>query len=221
MKFEQKMIVVSAPSGTGKTTLNKRFLSHHPSYQMVTSHTSRPRRDQEVSGHDYHFTDVKSFETKIEKKQMLEWAKVFNNYYGTSIEELQGLVDKGITPLLEIDIKGWKMIQPKVPHALSIFIFPPKVEDLWQRLKLRATESEEVRWRRLKTARDEIASAKNYDFFLINQNLDQAYLQLESIILKEKTSMTIEQGSLFAQGLLKEFDQASWYQDLKGRYGES
>jgi len=221
MKFEQKMIVVSAPSGTGKTTLNKRFLTQHPNYKMVTSHTSRQRRKNEVDGQDYHFIDAQDFKSKIDKKQMLEWAKVFNNYYGTSIEELEHLVHQNLTPLLEIDVKGWQMIQPNVPNAVSIFIFPPKVEDLWQRLKLRATESEEIRWRRLKTARDEIESAKNYDFFLVNENLDQAYAQLQNIILTSQSIMSKGQGTEFALDLLDEFEKSNWYLDLKGKYGES
>ena len=207
--------VVSAPSGTGKTTLNRRLIKEHANIQMSVSYTTRKKRVNETDGVDYHFVSDEKFRELINAGQMLEYAEVFGTLYGTSFAEIVRIQGLGKIALLEIDVQGWRQAREKIETSRSIFILPPSVEELWQRLELRGTESKEVRWRRLMTARAEISSGSLYETFLINRDLDSAYTELQSIIIKgKKPSISKAKGVAYCQQLLAEFDSAAWLQKL-------
>ncbi len=207
--------VVSAPSGTGKTTLNRRLINEHAEIQMSVSYTTRKKRVNETDGIDYHFVSEDKFRELIKAGQMLEYAEVFDTLYGTSFAEITRIQGLGKIALLEIDVQGWRQAREKIDTSKSIFILPPSVEELWQRLELRGTESKDVRWRRLMTARAEISSGSLYETFLINRDLDSAYTELQGIIIKgKKPSITKAKGVAYCQQLLAEFDSAGWLQKL-------
>ena len=207
--------VVSAPSGTGKTTLNRRLINEHAEIQMSVSYTTRKKRVNETDGIDYHFVSEDKFRELIKAGQMLEYAEVFDTLYGTSFAEITRIQGLGKIALLEIDVHGWRQAREKIDTSNSIFILPPSVEELWQRLELRGTESKDVRWRRLMTARAEISSGSLYETFLINRDLDSAYTELQGIIIKgKKPSITKAKGVAYCQQLLAEFDSAGWLQKL-------
>ncbi len=209
------VFVVSAPSGTGKTTLNRRLLANHEHIQMSVSYTTRKKRKGEVDGVDYHFVTPEYFREQIKKGQMLEYAEVFGTLYGTPLSEIGRIQKLGKVALLEIDVQGWRQAKEKVKHALSIFILPPSVQALWKRLEARGTEPKEVRWRRLMTARAEISSGNLYDYFVVNTDLDPAYKELEDIVIKGKKGKIANRGgAALCQKLLQEFDKAPWLQKL-------
>lgn len=208
--------VVSAPSGTGKTTLNRRLIQEHPHIQMSVSYTTRERRDAERDGLDYHFVSEQAFRELIKQGQMLEYAEVFGGtLYGTSVAEIQRIQSAGQTALLEIDVQGWRQARVKIENSRSIFILPPSVETLWQRLESRGTEPKDVRWRRLMTARAEISCGNLYETFIVNRDLETAYRELEGIVIKgKKAQMSRDEGVRLCQNLLHEFDNAPWLQKL-------
>lgn len=210
-----RVFVISAPSGTGKTTLNRRLIQAHDSVSMSVSYTTRKRRGGERDGVDYHFIDTGRFRELIRQHQMLEYAEVFGTLYGTAVTEIQRIQAAGRTALLEIDVQGWRQAREKLAGAKSVFILPPSIEVLWRRLESRGTESKEVRWRRLMTARSEISCGSLYDFFIINRDLETAYQELEAIVIKgENGKIGNAEGAAFCQQLLAEFDKAPWIQKL-------
>jgi guanylate kinase len=213
------IFAVSAPSGTGKTTLNGRLHNQHPDVEISVSLTTRPRRTGEVDGMHYHFVDRIEFQRHIDAGKMLEWAEVFGNLYGTSHSEIERITGRGHRVILEIDVQGWKTIKPKLPGAVSIFILPPSMEDLWKRLENRGTDSPAVRWKRFKTARDEIAAGRIYDYFIVNDELERAYSELESIIVRnEPGRITGSDGARLCDQLLDEFEHNSNILKLKSIY---
>jgi guanylate kinase len=182
---------------------------------MSVSFTTRARRAGEQDGVDYHFVDTERFRELIKQGQMLEYAEVFGTLYGTAIAEVQRIQAAGKIALLEIDVQGWRQAREKLVNAKSIFILPPSVETLWKRLEARGTETKEVRWRRLMTARAEISCGNLYDFFITNHDLDTAYAELQGIIIHGKSgSIGNAQGVALCQQLLAEFDKAPWLQKL-------
>src|SRR5690606_34180996 len=138
-------------------------------------YTARPRRPMEKDGVDYHFVTPQSFRERMARGEMLEYAEVFGTLYGTSLAEIARIRELGRTVVLEIDVQGWRQAKAKLPEARSIFILPPSIAALWQRLELRGTEPEGVRWRRLETARGEIAEGNLYDYFIVNSDVEAAY----------------------------------------------
>lgn len=211
----ERVFVVSAPSGTGKTTLNRRLVAEHPEIMMSVSYTTRGIRSGEREGVDYHYVSKDRFEDLAKKGEMLEYAEVFGTMYGTATAELKRIQALGKTPLLEIDVQGWRQAREKLPGAKSVFILPPTVETLWKRLESRGTESKDVRWRRLMTARNEISSGALYEYFIINSDLDKAYAELQDIIINGKNGkIGNAEGATFCQKLLTEFDNSSWLQKL-------
>jgi guanylate kinase len=212
---KKPVFVVSAPSGTGKTTLNRRLMSTHENIQMSVSYTTRRKRRGEVDGVDYHFVTPEFFREQIKKGQMLEYAEVFGTLYGTPLAEIERIQKLGKVALLEIDVQGWRQAKEKIKNSLSVFILPPSVAALWERLEARGTESKEVRWRRLMTARNEISCGNLYDYFVVNTDLDPAYRELEDIIIKGKNGKIANRGgAALCQKLLQEFDKAPWLQKL-------
>ncbi len=210
------VFAVSAPSGTGKTTLNSRFERDHPDVEISVSLTTRKQRPGETAGKHYHFVDRSEFEKNVAAGNMLEWAEVFGNLYGTSKAEVKRITSKGHKVILEIDVQGWMTAKPKLPGAISIFILPPSMIDLWHRLEKRGTDSPEVRWRRFQAARDEIAAGRIYDFFIVNDDLARAYKELESIIVTGERGLTSQDaGKVLCDRLLNEFEQSHKILELK------
>lgn len=214
------LFIVSAPSGTGKTTLNRRLVSEHKDrLAMSVSYTARPIRPGEVDGVDYHYVQDSSFRDLIKRGEMLEYAEVFGVLYGTAKAEVARITALGQSCILEIDVQGWEQVKRAMPEAKSVLILPPSIKELWQRLAGRGTEAEKVRWRRLKTAREEISKGHLYDYFLVNAAFDDAYRDLQSIIINGKNSgMARDQGLCHCQNLVAEFDASEWIQKLAAQY---
>ncbi len=216
------VFAVSAPSGTGKTTLNSRLEKLHPDVEISISLTTRKQRSGEIDGKHYHFVDNATFQKNATEGRMLEWAEVFGNLYGTSISEIERITKKNHKVILEIDVQGWMTAQPKLPGALAVFILPPSMIDLWNRLEKRGTDSPQVRWRRFKAARDEIAAGRIYDFFIVNDDLERAYGELEAIIVHgEPGRISGKAGHALCDRLLNEFQQSSKILELKAIHEET
>ena len=178
------IFVISSPSGGGKTSLIKKLLEDPRSESTVLSisHTTREKRLNEKDGVDYFFTDKKSFEDKIKKNDFLEYATVFDNYYGTSQETVNTLVSQGKTVILELDWQGAKQVKSKLLCYL-IFLLPPSIDDLKKRLIDRNLDESEIIEKRIKEAKNEISNSKIYDFLILNDNFEMALQDLKSIIL--------------------------------------
>lgn len=216
-KKAPSVFIVSAPSGTGKTTLNRRLTREHPHVEIAVSLTTRPIRKGEVDGEHYHFVTREEFNQRIIAGDMLEVADVFGNQYGTPKSEILRIQSKGHTPILEIDVQGWKNARSHLDEPpISIFIVPPDIKSLWRRLENRGTDTLEGRWKRLQTARDEIADGKLYEYFIINDNVDHAFEELKNIVVGGKPgNMDNKQGAVHCAKLLAEFTQDPWLRELE------
>jgi guanylate kinase len=180
------LLVVSAPSGTGKTTLVERLVERVPDLAMSHSYTSRPARSGEVDGHDYHFISRARFEEMIAADAFLEWADVFGNYYGTAGADTARLRDAGKDVVLVIDVQGARQVRRRCPNLRSIFVLPPSFQVLEARLRGRSGDSEEAIRRRLQVARDEVRAYTEYDYVVINDEIEAAVRRLEGIIVAER-----------------------------------
>ena len=183
-----KLIVLSAPSGAGKTTLVRRLLEREPNLRFSISFTTRPPRKTETSGEDYFFVDEAQFEAMIAAGEFLEHARVFDHWYGTSREHVRALIESGQTVLLEIDWQGARQVRRAAPHALTVFILPPSVPALEQRLRRRASDSDAVIARRLRDALDDMSHWDEFDFVIVNDDLDTATDELARIVCGEPGS---------------------------------
>lgn len=181
------LFVISAPSGTGKTTLLKRVMATLGNLEFSISHTTRQPRQGEQDGRDYHFVSRERFEGMIGDGLFLEWARVHDNLYGTSIGAVESQLAGGKDVILDIDVQGASIIRESGQEAVSIFIAPPSLGVLEARLRGRKTDSEETIALRLKNARDEMAEAGSYDYFLINDQLDEAVQTLSAVIVAERS----------------------------------
>lgn len=178
-----KMIVICAPSGTGKSTLINRLKADHPELQWSVSCTTRPMRAGEVDGKDYHFIAVADFEKQIADGQFIEWAKVHSNYYGTSKIFVNKCLDSGHSMLFDLDVQGvdsMKRIYGK--DANVIFIEPPSIEELEKRLVVRGTDKTEVIKERVANARRELTRKNDFDHLIMNDDVERAYKQLKSVV---------------------------------------
>ena len=203
--------VVSAPSGAGKTTLNKRLTSDLPDLELSVSYTTRTKRPGEAEGYHYHFIDRPSFETMIASGRMLEHAEVFDTLYGTSYDEIERISSAGKKVLLEIDVQGWQQAREKLVGCQSIFILPPSIDTLWRRLSKRGTENASARLRRLQAALREISAAHLYDHFIVNDNFEEAYSELKGVVLTGCSHrLTKDQGIERCAALATEFRQGDW-----------
>lgn len=185
------LYIVSAPSGAGKSSLIdailKRFNSDD-SLRLSVSHTTRSPRGEEVDHVSYHFVTKEEFEALIERKAFYEYAKVFDNYYGTSREIVEQWLDEGKDVFLDIDWQGARQIREQTPGAKGIFIIPPSLEELENRLRKRGTDAEEVIVKRMNKAVSEISHYNEYDYVIINDDFEQSILSLRSIILANRSS---------------------------------
>lgn len=180
------LFIISAPSGAGKTSLVKALLNNDPQLQVSISYTTRNPRPQEMNGIDYHFVTLPDFQAMLEQNIFLEYAKVFDNYYGTSQVWLEQQLNKGKDIILEIDWQGAQQVRAKMLTAVSIFILPPSKNALKQRLKSRAQDSEEIIARRLKDAVSDMSHYNEFDYVVINDNFDITFNELHNIIKSQR-----------------------------------
>lgn len=176
------LYIVAAPSGAGKTTLVKLLLERDAGIRVSISSTTRPPRPGEVDGRDYHFVDVQSFLKMVNKGEFLEWAEVHGNYYGTSKSWIEAEMAAGRDVLLEIDWQGAQQVRKVFPEAIGVFILPPSLTVLKERLSGRATDSAETIARRIAAARDEMRHVDEFDYVIINDDLQPALDNLMSIV---------------------------------------
>ncbi|WP_180297308.1 guanylate kinase [Snodgrassella alvi] len=176
------IFIVSAASGTGKTTLVSRLSTHQPDIRISISHTTRAPREGEQNGVHYHFVSRTEFEEMIAGNMFIEHANVYGNYYGTSLKAVESLTQQGFNVILEIDVQGAEQMRRLLPEATSIFILPPSMTELTERLKNRGTDSEDVIAHRLKKSREEIEQSLLFDYVIVNQELTQAEQDLLAII---------------------------------------
>ncbi len=178
-------IIVSSPSGGGKTTVVQHLLKHDKTLCRVITATTRAPRDGEKDGRDYHFWTDKQFLTAVKKGQMLEWAQVHAHYYGIPKKSVDGVMKKGLCPVLVIDVQGAKTVSAKYPQAVKIFIVPPSLEILKERIAARKDHTQDVALR-LKTAKKELKEIGCYDYVVLNDNLKKAVSDTAAIVRAEQ-----------------------------------
>ena len=174
--------IISAPSGSGKSTLVTRLMRQVTRLHFSISYTTRPLRGNERDGYDYYFIARHEFEKRIGNNEFLEHAQVFDNYYGTHVSELERAEAEGNDLVLDIDVQGARQLKERIPAAVSIFILPPSREILEKRLRDRGEDSEPVIRRRLHDAAEEIRNYSNYDYVLVNREVDSSVEALVSIV---------------------------------------
>jgi len=183
------ILVVSGPSGSGKSSVVKEFLKGDPSFDISISYTTRPMRHNEVNGRDYYFVSEDTFKEMIGKSEFVEWAKVHDNYYGTSKTELERITSSGKNVILEIDVKGAESVKNIFRDmVVTVFIIPESFKTLELRLASRATDSDDVIAKRLKNAKEEIEKITLYDYVIINRDemLEEAVESLVAICKAER-----------------------------------
>lgn len=178
------LLIVTAPSGTGKTSLVKSLLNQDKHIKLSISYTTRSPRVGEANGIDYHFVSKEDFIKLRDEGEFIEWAEVYGNFYGTSKSWIKDQLAIGQDILLEIDWQGTSQVKKQFPESVGVFIMPPSIAILEQRLRNRGTDSDEVIERRLSTAQDEInhANSKDFDYIVINDEFEQALNDLQSIV---------------------------------------
>jgi guanylate kinase len=181
------MFVLSSPSGAGKTTLSRMLVAETPALRMSVSATTRPMRPGEIDGKDYYFIDQPRFDSMIAKGELLEWATVFGNRYGTPRAPVEASLAAGNDVLFDIDWQGTQQLRSRSPNdVVSVFILPPSVAALEQRLHTRAQDSEEVIRGRMKKAGDEMSHFDAYDYIVVNDNIGMAFEAIKSILRAEQ-----------------------------------
>jgi guanylate kinase len=184
------VFIVSAPSGTGKTTVINGLLSDFPELSLSVSYTTRAPRSGDVPGRDYHFVSPAKFAAMKAQGKFAEWAKVHDFFYGTPHFPLERCTRTGRDIVLDIDVQGAKQIKKKYAEAVSIFLLPPSWSELQRRLGARATDDKEIIRRRLANARREIKDVMQYDYFILNSSINQAVALLEAIVLAERQKIS-------------------------------
>ena len=177
-----RLFIITAPSGAGKTSLVRELLHRNPQLAVSISHTTRPKRPGDEEGVDYYFVSREEFADLAAREAFLEHAEVFGNHYGTSRAEVARHLDAGSDMILEIDWQGARAVRAKMPEAISIFILPPSIDALEQRLRGRGTDSLEVIQKRLDQARNEIRHCEDFDHCVMNDDFDETAAQLERIL---------------------------------------
>jgi len=181
------MVILSSPSGAGKTTISKKIQQKHQNFKISVSHTTRKPRSNEVEGIDYYFVDENDFENKIKNNEFYEYAKIFGNYYGTSKESVLNLLKNKNDVLFDIDWQGTQQLSKfKELNLLKIFILPPSKEELKKRLIQRNQDKPDVVEERLKAYDSDSAHKQDYDYVIINDNLESCFKEVEKIILMKK-----------------------------------
>ena len=197
------LFIVSAPSGAGKTTLVERLVEQSPHLKMSRSYTSRAAREGETDGVDYNFVSRPRFEAMIAAGQFLEWADVFGNLYGTCAADTGTLLDAGQDVVLVIDVQGARKVRQRGIETTAIFVMPPSFDVLEQRLRGRSKDSEADIQRRLRVARNEVASFVEYDYVVVNDELTAAVDRLRGIVIAERARLNRMRGE--AAGIVRTF----------------
>lgn len=179
------LLVISAPSGTGKSTLIRRLCAEFPHLAFSISYTTRPPRTGEVDGREYHFVSKKNFALLREQGVLAEWANVHGQYYGTPRPAVLDMLAQGRDVLFDIDVQGARQLRETFPQGAFVFLLPPSRQTLEARLRGRGTEDPETLARRLGNARREIEHADFFDFLIVNDDLEQAYQELRAVYLTE------------------------------------
>ena len=179
-------IVVSAPSGTGKSSICRRLLKFCPEIKFSVSYTSRPPRPKEQDGKDYHFISRGEFQERIKKGEFAEWVENYGHLYGTSARTMEEFLQKGNDLLLDIEPRGAKKIKQKFKGGIFVFVLPPSRAELFHRLKRRGHATDDIIQGRLSQAEDELKEISWYDFVIFNENLEKAVDQLRSIYIGQK-----------------------------------
>lgn len=177
-----RLFIISGPSGSGKSTIVRNLLSSIPTMEYSVSTTTRPMRAGETNGVEYHFTNVEEFRRLIDAGEFIEHAQVHGNYYGTRYSTVERTLAAGRDLLLDIDVQGAREIRKRAPEAISIFLMPPSMRTLEQRLRARATDTDETIAARLRNAEQEMLQAKDYDYVIVNDNIEAASARLAEII---------------------------------------
>jgi guanylate kinase len=180
------LFVVSAPSGAGKTTLVERLVQTTPGLRMSRSYTSRPARPGEADGVDYHFVSRERFEAMIAGDQFLEWAEIFGNLYGTSTVDTERTLHEGADLVLVIDVQGARQVRRQRLPVVSVFVLPPSFDALQQRLRGRSKDSDDQIRRRLDVAREEVNAVKEYEYVVVNDEIDACVERIRAIVLAER-----------------------------------
>lgn len=189
LKPEGISYIISAPSGTGKSTVCKILLERLANLKISTSHTTRKPRPTEAHGKDYYFVSEEEFKAKIEANAFLEWAKVHNEYYGTTRHSIEKIQNDGYDVIIEIDVQGTQTLRNMSFQGVYIFLLPPSVKELKNRLTKRSTETEEKIAQRITVAEKEITEYKNYNYIVTNFEVEDTVCKLSSIMQAEKQKM--------------------------------
>lgn len=201
------MLVLSSPSGAGKSTIARNLLEDRElSLTLSVSVTTRPRRPSEIDGVHYHFVSRRDFEQRRDADQLLEWAEVHGNFYATPREPVEMAMSEGKDMLFDIDWQGADQLREKIPaDVVSVFILPPSMRELKERLKRRAENTEADITRRLANARVEVEHWREYDYIVVNEDLDRAYAEVRAIVVAERLRRNRRPGLFhFVSGLLDE-----------------
>lgn len=180
-----RFFVISAASGTGKTTLVKRLLQEVPDLKLSVSCTTRPRRPGETEGFDYHFIDQTTFQEMVKRQEFFEWEEVHGSCYGTPKAFMESR-RRGIDTLFDVDTRGAQNIKKKFPDSVLIFLLPPSVEVLTERLKQRHTEDAQALQRRIEEGKQQMDQKDKFDYTVVNDNVDRAFNELKGIILSQR-----------------------------------
>jgi len=180
------ILIISAPSGSGKSALVRRLIGSLPDLAFSVSHTTRPRRKGEKEGRDYFFVTRRRFERMIAAGDFVEWAEVFGHLYGTSKAQIAKALATGRDILLDIDVQGHQQVRQRLPEALSVFVMPPSFQELRRRLTDRHSDSPQAVERRLAAARQEISHWPEYDYLVVNDRLSLATQDLRAIVRAER-----------------------------------
>lgn len=181
-----KLFIVSGPSGAGKSTLTRKAIDFFPDLRFSISYTTRPPRHGEKDGVDYRFVDEATFDRMVEADEFVEYATVHGRKYGTREKDLKELLSSGVDVLLDIDVQGAEKIAKRIKEAVYIFVLPPSIEVCRERLKRRGDISPEELERRVAVAIEEIKKIDNYDYVIINDDMEDAFERLKSVIIAER-----------------------------------
>jgi guanylate kinase len=197
------MLVLSSPSGAGKTTLSRMLLDAEPGVELSISVTTRPQRRGEIDGRDYHFVDAKRFDAMVNDGELLEWARVFDHFYGTPRLPVEAALAAGRDVLFDIDWQGTQQLREKARSDLvSLFVLPPSIDELESRLRRRARDADEIIGARMTKAADEMSHWAEYDYVVINADLDRAFTDVRAILAAERLKRERQPGlAEFIRGL--------------------